>query len=216
MRTNKLLATYMKSHSMRKYLLVALTLSVTACATLKPAKLPVLTETNSQLVTQDLRSKNQSETEMLSYMITNCKYGIQRLGDEWSIPSKVKYLSQTIKAKLPQSKKLEVTHFETYLNMQYMLREGNIYRGPVFEMFECDENTDKFTNYTPEENPKRMNIIIGSVEGTIDGIPFSERVVSFPFCPEGVEECTGWDAQAESIRKIVIELSDKVVSSIGS
>lgn len=194
-----------------KYLLVIVAILLGGCATLRPAELPHVTNVQTNLITSDLRGKDQSETEVLSYIITNCKYGIQRLGDEWTKSNKVDYLSSKISEQLPSKSNLIVNDFVTYFNMQYLLREGNIYKGAIWELVECDDNTDKFTSYTPEENPERFNIIIGTLSGSLDGKPFSERVTSFPICPEGVKECTSWDAQANSIKEIVVQLAEKVV-----
>ncbi len=85
--------------------------------------------------------------------MTSCQYGIDRLGDEWVTPNKVDYLARSISQQLPDSKQLTVTHFVTYLNMQYWLRAGNIFRGPIWELVECDQHTDEFINYTQAENP---------------------------------------------------------------
>lgn len=194
-----------------KYLLILTLIMSVGCATLKPAQLPPVAKASDNLVVKDLRGENQRTTEMLSYLVTSCSYGIQRLGDEWSSPEKVQYLSSVIGSELPAAKELVITDFVTYMNMQHMLREGNIYRGPLFASMECDENTDQFTNYTFEENPQRMSIIIGTLKGTLDGKAFSERVISFPFCPEGQTECSGWDAQANSVKNIVVELTKRIV-----
>ena len=196
---------------MKNLFLISVVIFLGGCATLKPAKLPQITNNQTNLVTNDLRKKDQSETEMLSYSITSCEYGIQRLGDEWTQPNKVDYFSGKIKEQLPNKKELIVNDFVTYFNMQYLLREGNIYRGPIWEFVECNENTDKFVSYTPEENPLKYNIIIGTLSGSLDGISFSERVTSFPVCPNGIEECSGWDAQANSVKEIVMQLVDKVI-----
>jgi hypothetical protein len=95
--------------------------------------------------------------------------------------------------------------------MQHQLREGSIYRGPIWELVECDKNTDEFTSYSAEENPEKKSIIIGTLKGTLDGISFSERMAIFPKCPDGVPECHPFDAQANSVRNIVIELSRRIV-----
>lgn len=194
-----------------KYLLILTLIMSVGCATLKPAQLPSVAKANDTLVVKDLRGEKQSKTEMLSYLVTSCLYGIQRLGDEWSTPGRVQYLSDVVSAELPDKKELVITDFVTYMNMQHMLREGNIYRGPLFTLLECDENTDQFTNYTFEENPQRMSIVIGTLKGTLDGKAFSERVISFPFCPEGQAECSGWDAQANSVKNIVVELTKRMI-----
>lgn len=197
---------------MKKIISILFVALLSGCATLKPAQLPYVETNIGNLTVDNLRPKNESETEMLSYIITNCNYGIQRLGDEWVQPSKVQYLVQQVSENFPEAQKLTVNNFVTYLNMQYMLREGNIYRGPIWEIFECDENTDQFVTYTPEENPERLNMIIGTLRGDIDGVSFSERLAVFPICPDEQPECTGWDAQADAIKKIVVQLSEKVIS----
>lgn len=145
--------------------------------------------------------------------MTSCQYGIDRLGDEWVTPNKVDYLARSISQQLPDSKQLTVTHFVTYLNMQYWLRAGNIFRGPVWELVECDENTDEFVNYTQAENPQRQPIIIGTLKGNIDGVSFSQRMLAFPECPDGGDTCVGWDARAYAVKKVVLGLTHSVIEA---
>lgn len=113
---------------------------------------------------------------------------------------------------LPEAKELKITNFVFFNNMQYQLREGNIYRGPIWSLVECDKNTDRFTLYSPEENPKRLNIIIGTLEGELDGVPFSARAAEIPRCPEGMDKCDGLASRDNAIYLILKQLISGVVS----
>ena len=196
---------------MNKYIfLLAITFATTGCVSFQPTKLDMQPTTNTKLVVTDNRPQNQKETEMLSYMITNCDYGIQRLGDEWTTPNKVEFLKFKISEMFPEVQSLVIDNFVIYNNMQYQLREGNIYRGPIWSAFECDEATDKFTMYTPEENPKRLNMLIGTFEGSIDGKQYSVRSAEVPSCPQGVDECDGLAARNHAVKNILQNIVAKI------
>jgi hypothetical protein len=196
---------------LHKYIfLLAIAFATTGCVSFQPTKLDIQPTTNAKLVVTDNRSQNQKETEMLSYIITNCDYGIQRLGDEWTIPNKVEFLKSQISKNFPETQDLVIDTFVIYNNMQYQLREGNIYRGPIWSAFECNEATDRFTMYTPEENPERQNMLIGTFEGSIDGKQYSARAAEIPTCPQGMDECNGLVARDNAIKKIL----ESIVSQI--
>ena len=199
--------------ALKKFLaLIGVIAVTTGCVSFQPTHLEYV-PTNSSIQIIDQRPVEQKETEMLSYLITNCKYGIQRLGDEWTVPDKVEYLKSEISERLPESKILKITNFVFYNNMQYQLREGNIYRGPIWSLVECDENNDRFTLYTPEENPERLNILIGTVEGELDGVEFFIRAAEIPKCPEDLEKCDGLVARNNAIEKILEQLISGLVNS---
>ena len=96
-----------------------------------------------------------------------------------------------------------IDNFVVYNNMQYQLREGNIYRGPIWSLVECNESTDKFTMYTPEENPERLNMLIGTFEGSIDDKNYSVRATEIPSCPDDMEQCDGLVARNNAMKKIL-------------
>ncbi|MBT1062583.1 hypothetical protein KJY73_03305 [Bowmanella sp. Y26] len=203
---NAALATKTEILVLKKSLaLIGLVSIVTGCVSFQPTQLEYV-PTNSSLLVIDQRPTEQKETEMLSYLITSCKYGIQRLGDEWTVPNKIEFLKAEISKTLPNARQLKISNFVFYNNMQYQLREGNIYRGPIWSLIECDENTDRFTQYTPEENPERFNILIGTLEGELDGVPFSIRAAEIPVCPESMDKCDGLMARNHAIEKILDQL----------
>ncbi|WP_406666455.1 hypothetical protein [Gallaecimonas sp. GXIMD1310] len=196
---------------MKKYVfLLVIAFATTGCVSFQPTKLDYQPAKNTKLVVTDNRPKNQKETEMLSYLITNCDYGIQRLGDEWTTPNKIEFFKSKISNKFPEAQNLVINTFVIYNNMQYQLREGNIYRGPIWSALECNEPTDRFTMYTPEENPERKNIIIGTFEGSIDGRKYSVRSTEIPTCPQGMDECNGLVARGNAIKKIL----ENIISQI--
>jgi hypothetical protein len=194
-----------------KYILVLLLAVLTGCVNTQPAQLnmPV---TNSPVVLKDHRDKSQTTTEFLSLMVTNCDYGIRRLGDEFSTPNKAVYLKNMVASQYPSVKSIEVNDFVTYVNMQHSLREGNIFRGPAMEIFECNENTDKFTRYTLEENPNNEMILIGTLNVTIDGETIERRATSILKCPDSTE-C---HAQNEAMKKVLKELADQLLATKNS
>ncbi|TAP34404.1 hypothetical protein EYR97_12675 [Alteromonas sp. KUL42] len=182
---------------------VAITFMLVGCVSFQPTQLDVQPSTNVLLEVIDKRPLDQKETEMLSYLITSCDYGIQRLGDEWTTPDKVEFLKSHIGRLFPNAKSLVIDNFVIYNNMQYQLREGNIYRGPIWSLVECNESTDKFTMYTPEENPERFNMLIGTFEGSIDGNKYSIRAAEIPVCPDGMKTCNGLVSRNNAITKIL-------------
>ena len=189
---------------MKNYaVLMVVTFILSGCVSFQPTQLDMQSLTNNDLVVTDKRPQNQKETEMLSYLITSCDYGIQRLGDEWTTPDKVKFLKAHIGRLFPNAKNLVIDNFVVYNNMQYQLREGNIYRGPIWSLVECNESTDKFTMYTPEENPERLNMLIGTFEGSIDDKNYSVRAAEIPSCPDDMEQCDGLVARNNAMRKIL-------------
>ncbi|WP_115717537.1 hypothetical protein [Gallaecimonas mangrovi] len=189
-------------------------LSLSGCtAPVHPAKLDV-PKTNTQLEVKDLRPKDQGKTEFLSYIVTNCDYGIKRFGDEWSTPDKVTYLKSAMANAFPEAKVLEVKNLVFYENMQYALRNGNIFRGPAWAFVECDKSTDKFTQYTQKEDPTRAPIMIGTLEGSLDGKPFSERMTMLPACTDNKKECNFLDAQGETIKTLLEGMTKKAIDSI--
>lgn len=199
---------------MKKYVaLIALVLAATGCVSVQPTQLDLQPVSNTSLVVADNRPLDQKETEMLSYIVTNCDYGIQRLGDEWTTPDKLAYLKAEVGRLYPNAKRLDVNNFVVYNNMQYQLREGNIYRGPVWALLECNEATDRFTLYTPEENPQRYDMLIGTFEGTIDGKAYTARAAEFPVCPDGMAECDGLAARGNAIKKILQNIVAQIEQS---
>lgn len=189
-------------------------LALSGCtAPVHPAKLDV-PDVNTQLQVKDLRPKEQSQTEMLSYISSSCLYGIKRFGDEWSTPDKVTYLKATISKAFPEAKSLEIKNLVFYDNMQYALRNGNIFRGPIWELIECDQATDKFTQYTPAENPSRLPIMIGTLEGSLDGKPFSERMTKVLTCDDGKNECNILDTQGNAIKTLLEGMTKRAIDDI--
>ncbi len=184
-----------------------------ACTAIKPAQLPDVAHSGKQLITRDLRDKRDSATEILSYVAASCQFGIQRLGDEWTTPGKVDYLSATIESQLPSRKTLEINRFVLYLNMQNALREGNVFRGPLMQLLECDENTEQYANYLHRENPRGLSIVIGTLEGKLDNEPFSARATSILSCAYDSRTCTDMEDRAAAARKVIVELTRQAIAS---
>ena len=197
-----------------KLLILSLTLAFTACTQMKPAILPIQTVMHGERIILDARDSSHKKTEMLSYIATNCQYGIQRLGDEWTTPNRITYTESVIKEKKPDVKEIKVIEFVTFLNVQRALRNSNIYRGEVFKLMECNENTDRLTHYTPQENPTGKSVVIGTISVIIDGREFSERALSFPMNPSRDDQFTVFDARATSVRNVVTELVERVSSKL--
>lgn len=195
----------------KRLIVLSFIFTLSACVSFQPVKLEVVT-TNNKLHVLDNRPEKQKETELLSYLITSCSYGIQRLGDEWTSPSKIDFLKSKIAIELPNARELVVNNFVIYNNMQYKLREGNIFRGPIWSLVECDENTDRFTLYTPEENPERENMIIGTLEGTIDGREFSVRVAEIHRCPAENEQCKSFQSSDYAVKTVLNKLLSGLVT----
>ena len=190
----------------RYTILLTVAFYLTGCGSLKPTQLNFQPDDNATLVVTDNRPQNQAKTEMLSYLSTSCNYGIQRLGDELTVPNKVEFLKYQLSKQFPEAKSLVIDNFVIYNNMQYQLREGNIFRGEIWSLIECDKNTDRFTMYTPEENPLRQVILIGTFEGSIDGTQYIARSTEIPRCPKGAEKCDASVARDDAIKKILDDI----------
>jgi len=133
-------------------------------------------ETTSGFELIDKRDTSQKTSEIMSLSITNCWYGIYRLGDDQIVPSRLAILSKALEDSLSQKlqgKKVIINRFEIFNNMQSLLRTASStsIAGALVVSRAC---TDAFA---VESNPRNAPAVIVLVDIDIDGKTIKDKIV---------------------------------------
>lgn len=110
-------------------LLLAAAVTLGGCATSTKYALEQQPTTASPRINiVDMRSPDQKRAEVMSMSITNCWYGVYRVGDEQTEPPRLPYIASALAAKLgPEfaGKTLRIESLEVFNNWQAALRPSS-------------------------------------------------------------------------------------------
>jgi len=164
-------------------------------------------ETTSRFELIDTRDTIQKTSEIMSLLITNCWYGIYRLGDDQIVPSRLVILSRALEDSLGpklQGKKVIINRFEIFNNMQSLLRtaSSSSIAGAIVVSRAC---TDAFAL---ESNPSNASAVIVIVDIDIDGKKIKDKIV------QTEPEVTAWKNDIpERVKRAVHGAVRKVVEA---
>lgn len=203
-----------------KKLLVLATVILTGCTMHPVVSLPDYEDSTSQSITIiDERSEDEKRTEVLSLLITDCSYGIARIGDDNVKPNRLEYLKQRLSGvESISTSKITVKEFSIYRNHQINLRGGvdpdaeGIVAG-ILERLECFSDSTYAGGYNIEENPKGVNAAIVKIVVDVDGQIFESRAIHLaPETPGAFPEAH--DVWADVIKSTTVEAVDILIAKI--
>jgi hypothetical protein len=137
----------------------------------------------------DERAEPDKKQKMLSYAITSCDYGVQRLGDK-KTPDRIGALHDdlvALKGAALEGKTLKVSRYHIYFNNSAVLR-GMVYpqyTGLIPELMKehgtnCPREKAGGGWFDLSELTGPYSPLILDVEANLDGVPHSVRVVFTP------------------------------------
>ena len=194
---------------------------LTGCATSIKYKISgddVVKKSNFELV--DKRDESQKKAEIMSLSVTNCWYGIYRLGDDQIVPDRMAILSKELEDNIGrklEGKKVIVYKFEIFNNLQSGTRDAAAGGGAaglmgfpfgpsvdaVIAAYEC-----KKAAFSLEENPSIKPSVVVVMDVDIDGKRIEEKIVQIE--PEGVNDARG-SIVTERVKRAVYAAVKKVV-----
>ena len=194
---------------------------LTGCATSIKYKISgddVVKKSNFELV--DKRDESQKKAEIMSLSVTNCWYGIYRLGDDQIVPGRMAILSKELEDNIGrklEGKKVIVYKFEIFNNLQSGTRDDAAGGGAaglmgfpfgpsvdaVIAAYEC-----KKAAFSLEENPSIKPSVVVVMDVDIDGKRIEEKIVQIE--PEGVNDARS-SIVTERVKRAVYAAVKKVV-----
>ena len=198
---------------------------LTGCATSIKYKISgddVVKKSNFELV--DKRDESQKKAEIMSLSVTNCWYGIYRLGDDQIVPDRMAILSKELEDNIGrklEGKKVIVYKFEIFNNLQSGTRDAaagagasgggaaglmGIAVGMVVDAA-IAANACKAA-LSLEENPSNKASVVVVMDVDIDGKRIEEKIVQIE--PEGVNDARG-SIVTERVKRAVYAAVKKVV-----
>jgi hypothetical protein len=152
--------------------------------TLTPGAVPAQDTVNFKVV--DSRAEDDKKQKMLSYSITSCSYGIQRLGDK-KTPPRIDVLREDlvrIKGAALEGKTLDVSSYHIFFNNSATLR-GVVYGsnpGLIADLMkthgaECPREKMKGGWFDYVELTAPYSPLIVEMVASLDGQPHTVRVL---------------------------------------
>jgi len=197
------------------WLLVCITL-LTGCATSKVYVLGedlVPRKTNFELI--DKRDEIQKKAEIMSLSITNCWYGIYRLGDEQLVPDRLAALSRALEdlvgSKL-SGKQVIINRFEIFNNMQSAVRgtgggdysvEGLVRSAIIANGCEAA--------FALDGNPANLPAVIVNLDVEVGGKTVKDKVVQLE--PQGQDTFVNGPFATERVKRAVDAAIMRVVEA---
>ncbi len=169
----------------------------------------IVKKSNFDLV--DKRDEVQKKPEIMSLSLSNCWYGIYRLGDEQIVPDRLAILSKELQEKVGQKlegKKVIVHRFEIYNNVQSQLRGSVVMGSPAgllgFVITRAIVNNACSAVLAPEKNPSNKAAVIVDIEVDVDGKIIKDKIVQLE--PE--------DDLTERVKRAVFATVKKIVDIV--
>lgn len=171
---------------MKHALILVGLLLTTGCVMHPTVKLSNAAEAvNHPFTLVDQRPGDQAESAILSSVITNCAYGIARLGDQNVKPDRLRYLANRLAAEkgaVLSGKQVVVEAFSIYRNNQLKLRGGVMPNASGVAIaglrgVECFADATYEGGYDLTENPAGENVAVVSLVVSIDGRVVRSRAV---------------------------------------
>ena len=177
--------------------------------------------TGSQIKTIDSRKAESKTTETLSSIITNCQYGISRLGDSNLNFDRVSYFSSILANSKDNKYKghtIDFKRFDIYKNKQSILRSSGNYTGLVIrtlQRFECHAAKDMVGGYDLDENPTGRNALILNLELVINSKNYKIR--EFTIVKDiGVVHSSRPDLWEEGLNSIIRKAVTSLINKVDS
>jgi len=137
----------------------------------------------------DNRPESEKDSEILSISVTNCAYGIYRIGDTDTTPDRITYLKNELqqhRSKSLKGLKVKVKGFTIHKNLQMHLRQANIFRGLLTSSFECNAKENEPGGFSSKENPASLPAAVIEIELEIAGRSKNYRIVHFDRIEQGL------------------------------
>ena len=132
----------------------------------------------------DQRPAQEKEDETLSFSITNCAYGIYRIGDDDTTPERISYLKNTLqqhRAAALKGHTIVIKKFTIHKNLQSHLRKANPYQQGlipgIINSFQCFAKANEPGGFSIKENPSGSPAAIIEVTLQISGRTKHYRIV---------------------------------------
>ena len=158
----------------------------------------------------DSRNPTDKKAEIMSLSISDCWYGIYRLGDQQILPDRISILSNELEKYFGsrlRDKNISVIKFEIFNNIQSSLRSGASAPygaiGDLFNSLSCESVLDN------KKNPNNKPSVIVYLELDIDGYRVKKKTVQI--VPEGTD-FFGNKIQTERIKNAVYNSIKNVIA----
>lgn len=158
----------------------------------------------STLEVVDRRDADQKKPKIMSASVSNCWYGIYRIGDEQVVPDRLRILASELEEKLGEKakgRKLVVNRFEIYNNIQRELRKAavassfGLLGALMMKHIEAGGCSDAFAL---DGNPANKPSVVALVEVEFEGKAIKEKIVQIE--PDNGK---GNDARSDNVRERV-------------
>lgn len=164
----------------------------------------------------DARPAIEKEREMLSYSITNCNYGIIRMGDADTTPDKINILKHDLNelaSNALKGKTVVVENYTIYSNGAVALRgmmnnmtggssQGLIAKGMI--NIGCKKEEVKGGWYDPSEVTTNQSPLIVDLTLTVDGRKYTTHIVKSP------EMLLTKENQTPFIRSVLLKTAENI------
>lgn len=164
------------------FIITTLASGCTSTAGLKTENTQSFSNYNFKLI--DQRPTKEKQDETLSFSITNCAYGIYRIGDDDTSPERISYLKNTLqqhRAKALNNHTIYVKKFIIHKNLQSHLRKSNPYKkGLIAEIInssQCFATANEAGGFSLKENPNGLPAAIIEITLQISGRTKHYRIV---------------------------------------
>jgi len=162
--------------------MVFLSSACTPTAQLKTENYKNYTSYSFKLV--DQRPAEGRDSEKLSLSVTNCAYGITRIGDEDTKPDRIIYLKNTLqkhRSAALSNHAVYVKKFTIHKNLQTHYRRSNVFGGGLvgglLGSTECFAQENEPGGFGVDENPSSFPAVIIEITLDIGGRSQEYRVV---------------------------------------
>jgi hypothetical protein len=133
----------------------------------------------------DARPASDKDDHFLSLLVWSCDYSIRRIGDNRTVPSRMKLLQRDLSDRLgahAHGQTVTVTRYVAYLNQRQENRKDLGNYGPVGSLFKaagssCTKEKTSGGWYSPEEISTPNSPIVVEIEASMDGQTHAVRAV---------------------------------------
>ncbi len=198
--------------------LVVIFASCFGCATSKTYNIGVGEARKYSFELIDKRDDKQKQAEIMSLSITNCWYGIYRLGDNQITPSRLTVLSNKLEENLGSKlsgKEIVVKRFEVYNNVQSAMRGSFSSNFATYGLLGAAiiENGCE-GGYALKGNPDNLPAVIVNLELIVDKKVIKDKIVQIE--PQGKFTSTDDEVVSERVKRAINSAIDKVIKVIAN
>lgn len=184
----------------------------------------------------DNRNEEQKRSEVMSMSITDCWYGVYRLGDEQTEPGRLSYLAKSLDSRMGDElagKTVRIDTFEVFNNWQSVLRPSSDPTGAAYGLAQpttgaavvgnalgagiaaaimsgaCRANSSKLA---VDRNPNNLPAVIVNYDFTVDSRRVKGTVVQLE--PQGIDSTNRGAFVSERVKRAMSSAVDAVASEL--